>query len=75
MFGTISFNNEMLKARIIELYGSQRQFAGFIRTSISTVNAKLNGRSDLSLDEIEKWSDALFIPVYDIPKYFFSRII
>ena len=61
-----------IRGKIVEVFGSQREFAKAIGLSEQSVTAKLNGRTDLSQDDILKWADALKLEVSDIGNYFFT---
>lgn len=62
-----------IRGRIVEIFGSQREFAKAIGLSEQSVTAKLNGRTDLSQDDILKWSEALRLEATDIGSYFFEN--
>lgn len=61
-----------IRGKIVEVYGSQKGFAKAIGLSEQSVTAKLNGRTDMSQDDILKWADALKLEVSDIGNYFFT---
>jgi len=61
-----------IRGKIVEVFGSQREFAKAIGLSEQSVTAKLNGRTDLSQDDILKWADALNLEASDIGNYFFT---
>ncbi len=61
-----------IRGKIVEVYGSQKEFAKAIGLSEQSVTAKLNGRTDMSQDDILKWADALKLEVSDIGNYFFT---
>lgn len=61
-----------IRGKIVEVYGSQKEFAKAIGLSEQSVTAKLNGRTDMSQDDILKWADALKLEVSDIGNYFFA---
>lgn len=61
-----------IRGKIVEVYGSQKEFAKAIGLSEQSVTAKLNGRTDMSQDDILKWADALNLEVSDIGNYFFT---
>lgn len=61
-----------IRGKIVEVFGSQREFAKAIGLSEQSVTAKLNGRTDLSQDDILKWADALNLKASDIGNYFFT---
>lgn len=66
----MSYNK--LRGKIVEEYGSQKQFSTQINLSEQSITAKLNGRSDFSQDDIIKWSNALHIKKEEIGTYFFN---
>jgi ribosome-binding protein aMBF1 (putative translation factor) len=53
--------NRKLKARIIEKFGSQWEFAKAIEEHESTVSRVIRGRQSLSENERRKWATALNI--------------
>ena len=65
-------NYNKLRGKIVEEYGSQKQFSTQINLSEQSITAKLNGRSDFSQDDIIKWSNALHIKKEEIGTYFFN---
>lgn len=69
----MKFDNISLKAEITRKFGSQEKFAEALGVSPITVNNKLNGKSQLKLDEIDQWAQLLSIPVEDIGKVFLCR--
>lgn len=69
----MKFDNMNLKAEIVRKFGSQGRFADVLGVSKVTVNKKLNGKSQLKLDDIEQWAELLEIPVEDIGRIFFSK--
>lgn len=62
-----------LRGRIVELYGSQKQFAKTIGLSEQSVVAKLNCRSDFSQSDIIKWCNILKIDTNEVASYFFEN--
>lgn len=62
-----------LRGRIVELYGSQKQFAKAIGLSEQSVVAKLNCRSDFSQSDIIKWCNILKIDTNEVASYFFEN--
>ncbi len=48
-----------LRARIIEMFGTQADFAEAIKFDESLVSRVVRGRWNLNADEIERWSEAL----------------
>lgn len=69
----MKFENIDLKTRIIQVYGSQEHFAEVLGVTPATVNKKVNGKSNLKLDEIANWAKLLRIPVEQIGQYFFCK--
>ncbi len=65
-------NNNKLRGKIIEHYGSQREFAKALDVSEQTVVAKLNGHTSFSQKDIVKWCELLHINSNDIVAYFFG---
>lgn len=61
-----------LRGRIIEKYGSQREFARVIGLSEVSITKKMNNRTEFSKSDIERWAELLEIKKNDIPKYFFA---
>lgn len=62
-----------LRGKIVEKFGSQKEFAKYIGKSEQTITAKLNDRADFSQDDIIEWCDALDIEAIDIGNYFFAQ--
>lgn len=67
------FNYEILKSRIIQVYGSQKEFAKALRINESTLSKKMNGVSFFDQDEIDSAVSLLGIPREEIVKYFFTK--
>ena len=53
--------NRKLKARIVETYGSQADFAAALRIDESIVSRIIRGRRVLSPEDTEKWARILDI--------------
>lgn len=51
--------NKRLKARIVEIYGTQTDFAIAIETHESVVSRVIRGRRILSQIERKRWAEAL----------------
>ena len=60
-----------LREQIKNVFGTQRAFADAMGINAATINAKLNGKADWNLSEIEKACILLCIPTYEINEYFF----
>lgn len=65
----MSYNK--LRGKIVEVYGSQKEFSGKIGLSEQSITSKLNGRSDFSQEDILRWSNALKLDKSEIGNYFF----
>lgn len=61
-----------VRGRIVELYGSQKEFAKAINKSEQTIIYKLSGKYSFSQDDIIEWGNALNISKDDIGDYFFA---
>ncbi len=61
-----------VRGRIVELYGSQKEFAKAINKSEQTIIYKLSGKYSFSQDDIIEWGNALNISKEDIGDYFFA---
>ncbi len=61
-----------LRGKIVEVCGSQREFADRINTSEQTVTAKLSGRASFSMDDIVTWANALGLKTTEVGDYFFA---
>lgn len=70
---TLSRDNLNLRGRIIQKYGSQKEFAKRLDITEQTVTAKLNGRSQFTQDDILLWCNALDIIAEDVGEYFFAE--
>ena len=66
-------NANKIRGRIVEVFGSQRNFAKAIGKSEQTVNKKLNSASQFSLDDITEWCNALDIKQDEVGSYFFAN--
>lgn len=66
------FETNKLRGRIIEVFGSQSNFAKAVNRPISFVSMYLNGHKNLDQQSIFKWAKALSIPAGEIDDYFFK---
>ncbi len=66
------FDYSKLRGRIVEKYGSQRQFADKVGVSEQTITSKMNGRVAISQEDVVTWSELLDIEAVDIGAYFFA---
>ena len=60
------FNYEVLRNRIIQVYGTQKEFARAMRINESTLSKKMNGVSFFDQDEIDYAVSLLGIPREEI---------
>lgn len=68
----MAFGYRKLKGRIIEMYGSQGEFARHLGVSEVTISNKLRGVTQFSQDDIISWCDALEVPLKEAGDYFFT---
>lgn len=61
-----------LRGRIKEKFGTQDSFASAMNMNRSTLSAKLNGKSDWTVLEIEQSCSLLSIPITEAHAYFFT---
>ena len=66
-------NYEVLRNRIIQVYGTQKEFARAMRINESTLSKKMNGVSFFDQDEIDYAVSLLGIPREEIVTYFFTK--
>jgi transcriptional regulator with XRE-family HTH domain len=62
-----------LRGRIVEKFQTQSAFARAMGKNTSTINGKLNGKSQWTADEIEKACGLLDIPLTEAHLYFFCK--
>ena len=68
-------NTDKLKGLMREKRITQSELAEKLGIKPCTINQKLNGKRDMSLDEAEMIADVLGIETGDFGKYFFSRTV
>lgn len=61
-----------LKGRIVEKYGTQKEFASAIGQSENWISNKMNDISPFSKADMEKWANLLDIPQTEFYDYFFT---
>lgn len=61
-----------LKGRIIEKFGSQKNFAETIGLSQTSLSRKMNCETGFSQEDIIRWSEVLEIDRADYGAYFFT---
>lgn len=69
----MSFKYNKLRGRIVEICGTQAEFAKRIGQSEQIITAKLAGRSSFTQENIIAWCKALDIDQIDIGSYFFAQ--
>ena len=69
----MKFNHAKLIGRMREMAFTQEKLSRGIEINESTLNAKLNGKSYFTTEEIDKICDLLRIPNEEIGVYFYSR--
>lgn len=72
MVDTKQYSYNKLRGRIVELFGTQANFASALETSTQVVSEKLNCKKGFSQKDIEKWSKLLEIEVLEYGLYFFN---
>lgn len=69
----MSFNYAKLRGRIIEMYGSQREFAKKVGMKNETLSRKMTGKVYFRQDEIYKIASLLGIGTEQLDNYFFCK--
>lgn len=69
----MGFTYNKLRGRIVEICGSQSEFAKRVGQSEQIISAKLSGNSSFTQDNIISWSTVLDIDQNDIGSYFFTQ--
>ena len=68
----MTYNYRKLEGRIVEKFGTQRNFAAAVGCWPETVTRKLTNRVAFTQAEITNWSEQLGIDTNDIVTYFFT---
>ena len=68
----MEYDYSKLKGRMIEMYGSQRDFAKAIKRNDAYVSRYLNGNGKFTQSVMALWIEALDIALTDIGVYFFT---
>lgn len=66
------YNYKKLLGRIIEVAGSQSNFAKAMELSERTISLKMNGKISWKQSEMVKASEILGFATSEIPEYFFA---
>lgn len=61
-----------LRGRIVEIYGTQADFAREIGISTNALSNKMTGKAGISQEDMERWSVLLDIDRRSIWEYFFT---
>lgn len=62
-----------LRGRIVEKYGTLKEFAKAIGLSQNSLGKKLNCQTQISQSDVEKWCKLLEIAREEIPDFFYPR--
>lgn len=68
------FNNNKLRGKIREIFGTEQKFSDALGMSKSALSAKLNNNSEINRDEMLKMVDLLKIRKEDIFDIFFLTL-
>lgn len=61
-----------LIGRIVEKYGTRKEFAKALGISENSMSLKLNGKTGFSREDMVRWGELLDIDVNDFGAYFFT---
>lgn len=68
----MEYTYSKLKGKIKEVYGTQGSFAKALGLSENSLSNKLNGKIGLSQEDIELWSELLYIDKADYASFYFA---
>ena len=68
----VPYSYNKLRGRIVETYGSQKEFAKVLGLSENSLSKKMNGKTGFSQEDIITWSNLLDIEPGDYNLYFFT---
>lgn len=66
------YKYKKLRARIVELFDTQKAFAEHLGLSENSVSLKLNGKTGFDQKDMSEWAKALNITQEEYLVYFFS---
>lgn len=66
------YSYRKLRGRIVEIYGTMEAFSRELRISKVSMSNKMNGKSNFSQSDMERWGTALDIPTEEYGLYFFT---
>ena len=61
-----------LIGRIVEKYGTRKEFAKVLGISENSMSLKLNGKTGFSREDMVRWGELLDIDVNEFGAYFFA---
>lgn len=64
--------NSKIRGKIVEKFGSQREFSKAVGLTEQSITAKLSGKTDISQKDMLKWAEVLDIQTSEISDYFFA---
>ena len=67
------YETNKLRGRIVEKFGSQKEFSKVANCSLSFLSQYLNGKFTINQKTMDKWIEILEIPSEDIHEYFFTH--
>ena len=68
----MAFNYNKLRGKIVEVFGTQDNFAKKLGISTNALSRKLNNKISLSQKEVIQWAELLCICEKDYKAYFFT---
>ena len=68
----MQYEYRKLIGRIIEKYGTRKEFAKKVGLSENSMSLKLNGKTGFSRDDMIQWGKLLDIDVAEFGSYFFT---
>ena len=71
MEGKLTFDYSKLRGRIVEMFGSQKEFSKAMNISQATLTSKLTGLTYFSQSEISRAGTLLRLEPESISSYFF----
>lgn len=67
------YETAKLRGRIIEKFGTIKEFSREAGSSMSFISQYLNGKKLLDQKTIDRWANVLDIPASEYDLYFFAR--
>ena len=68
----MAFNYNKLRGKIVEVFGTQDNFAKKLGISTNALSRKMNNKISLSQKEVIQWAELLGICEKDYKAYFFT---